>query len=484
MRKAHLLWLLATGAGTNAQVHMQWTTDQGAGVSPSIIGPDGPWQGVIVNVNGQDTAVYPSGSDASQLLTPEVKGLYKPADSKTAVKTGSHRGNADPWFSSVYLNGGFFGFEYYDTMTLKTGPGGVDSLKVNASIIAADDWQEQNEGNASSYMSNTGLLGLGSIKTSAHREDDNRSSLLQQLKTAGKIDRLAFGLHLGSVAQNISGSLILGGYEQNRVLGPVGSFGITEGVPLVFLRDVVMGVEKGNFSSFPASPSASHWVNPTETGQQIAKNVGAAGSAVVIPNPASPYIYLPPGICEGIANNLGLTYRKDIGLYLWNSSRPGSVSDFVNSPSYLAFVFADKTATNITVKVPFKLLNLTLEPPLVTEKVNYFPCKSIDTEYGFWQLGRAFLQAAFLGVDYDNDSLYLAQAPGPALEPSVVQKFDNEAIKSNPSSSFASTWSTSWTEASNNSASDPVKKDNAMRTGGNVGVAVAVVVFVVAALLQ
>jgi hypothetical protein len=38
----------------------------------------------------------------------------------------------------------------------------------------------------------------------------------------------------------------------------------------------------------------------------------------------------------------------------------------------------------------------------------YFPCKPLNNEAGIWFLGRAFLQAAFVGVSLEQNEAFLA----------------------------------------------------------------------------
>ncbi|KAK2772026.1 aspartic-type endopeptidase [Colletotrichum kahawae] len=324
-------------------------------------------------------------------------------------------------------------------------------------------------------MPKIGFLGLGPKESPS--DDKTVGSILEQLKAAGDIKRSAWSLHMGSAALGLPGSLVLGAYEQNRALGNVGQFAIQQALPTVFLRDVFMGTEAGAASSFPASSNASFWIEPKGLGADYVKTFGGAqGSAIVSPNPVSPYIYLQTGVCEAIAENLGLTYHNDTGLYLWESSRNGSLDSFINSPSYLGFVLSDKTATNLTIKVPFKLLNLTLSLPLVEKEVNYFPCKSFDESIaGQWHLGRAFLQATFLGVDYDSNTMYMAQAPGPGMEQSVVQDFDGSIIKTNPSEAFQKSWGNYWT-ITPLEGDNLINEDKGITAGGTAGIVMAAVV--------
>lgn len=146
-------------------------------------------------------------------------------------------------------------------------------------------------------------------------------------------------------------------------------------------------------------------------------------------------------------------------------------------------MFADRTATNITIKVPFHLLNLTLEAPLVATPTQYFPCRSFDSTYAFWMLGRAFLQAAFFGVDYERNLTYLAQAPGPDMEQSVLveRPAGREGFETNPIEEWESSWMKRWTVLAVGEAPLVEQGGNGLGVGAIVGVVVGVLVLVVAA---
>ncbi|KAL9633440.1 MAG: hypothetical protein Q9164_004695 [Protoblastenia rupestris] len=87
-----------------------------------------------------------------------------------------------------------------------------------------------------------------------------------------------------------------------------------------------------------------------------------------------------------------------------------------------------------TVVIPFALLNLTLTPPLVKAPTSYFPCRpyqvsssgNADSRTLQYYLGRAFLQGAFVGQNWDTGSYFLAQAPGPRLPESQVVIIDSD----------------------------------------------------------
>lgn len=114
----------------------------------------------------------------------------------------------------------------------------------------------------------------------------------------------------------------------------------------------------------------------------------------------------------------------------------------------------------MTINVPFKLLNLTLQEPLVHTPTQYFPCRPLIGG-GSYTLGQAFLQAAFVGVNWGTDLngvWFLAQAPGPntpstAAVTSIGFSDTNLAASSNQ---WIDSWKGSWTvlaEANSSSSS-------------------------------
>lgn len=193
----------------------------------------------------------------------------------------------------------------------------------------------------------------------------------------------------------------------------------------------------------------------------IRESFGAPnGSTMVIPNPATPYISLPHGNCENIAKRLPVTWQPDIGFYTWNQHDP-RYTKIVNSPAWMQFVLQGPDGHDIAIKVPFKLLDLTLEPPIVAEPTPYFPCRPWDSAYGFYALGRAFLQGAFLGVNYGTNKIWLAQAPGPDMVDSRIVPIEQQdaTIKTTRIESFEESWARHWdplpVEASTNISRSP-----------------------------
>ena len=98
----------------------------------------------------------------------------------------------------------------------------------------------------------------------------------------------------------------------------------------------------------------------------------------------------------------------------------------------------------MTIKVPFALLNLTLEPPIVPTPQQYFPCRSFyaNDGSGKCEFGKAFLKATFVGMNWGENKWFMAQAPEPRVGASNVQSIglNDTAIKFYPIGNFGTTW--------------------------------------------
>lgn len=491
---AHLFFAAAAQAAGPFQV--LWTTDTpGDSDDPKgVFGPDGPWQAIEVGVGsmGQYRPMWPSGGGTTLALM-QLPGLTgNVTDSSTVVRSNLRMEDSDGWFSSVFAGDNPSGFGVIDTVGF--APKSLDNpaSRVNTTIVAVETWPVP-FGDNSTYSARLGILGLGPPTDERIGSLTAPVGILSDLKSRGDIASLSFGLHMGSVPFKQRGSLVLGGHERNRALGPVGVFRYDQptAAPPLLLLDVLLGTHIGGspfsppISGTTEHPSTSVWrgIGDNFRADEVTKRFGGkAGSAVIMVNPAVPYMYLPPGTCEAAAAHLPVTFSRELNLFLWDTTS-AAYGRIINSPSYLAFVFADRTAANITIKVPFQLLNLTLEAPLVATPMQYFPCRSFDSAYGFWMLGRAFLQAAFLGVDFERNLTYLAQAPGPDMEQSVLveRPAGREGLETNPIEEWESSWMKRWTVLAVDEAALAEQGANGLGVRAIVGIVVGVLAFVVVA---
>ncbi|KAL5323502.1 hypothetical protein ACEPPN_008039 [Leptodophora sp. 'Broadleaf-Isolate-01'] len=488
----------AISADTGLPFPMTWSSKN--------FGPDGPWQAVQVGIGipAQQVALYPAGTFRSHVLTSKIcsnatlspdvcfasaAGLYAVESSSTGLGTLVRAPSAMDFTHGGLQVQGSDGVSVLDQMDIGIMDSSRDSVIVpNVTFATYDNIAAiYPGGDLKALQVGTLALGyLGTVNQSFTRpgQDSINGSLIPgYLQEKGLTPSNTFGLHIGSVNPKIKGSLYFGGYDQARICGNIstqqGGFAGLEPIDdgekgLIDLLDVGINVYDG------VSP-----FNTSKISNLLATGNSSIGPALSLPLfPEAPYLNLPKSSCDAIAAWLPVTYNADLGLYTWNTKDP-QYNRIVSSPTVLSFVFRkDQTNTkNITINVPFMLLNLTLEAPLVASRTPYFPCNA--QSHGRYSLGRAFLQAAFVGgnwnVNNNQGVWWFAQAPGPNVgSQSTVQtiKDQDTAITSSPND-----WAASWagflvplnsqslqpsntTGSSPVSSSSPEKGDSASSSAG------------------
>jgi hypothetical protein len=276
---------------------------------------------------------------------------------------------------------------------------------------------------------------------------------------------LSYGLHVGSVEPNVTGSLVLGGYDSSRCLTDP----IVSSFDTVQLRSIALNVSSGGYAY---SDTDSAYIPDL-----LRANGSAVNNLSVHPRPGVPHLYLPKDTCDAIASHLPVTYNSDFNLYLWNTDEQ-AYKDIVSSPHHLAFTFASDNGDESTISVPFALLNLTLTSPIVSTATQYFPCKPWTPDSTGYTLGNAFLQSAFLAQNWEQNKLFLAQAPGPDFLSSSIQKIGNTDTTITPARKPPN-WESSWSSTlkalpansagSSPSSSDPAEtNDSSAISGGAI----------------
>ncbi|KAK5000656.1 hypothetical protein LTR66_000503 [Elasticomyces elasticus] len=362
-----------------------------------------------------------------------------------------------------------------DRMTIHYG-NGVDKygfLDFHAMTVS-DNYTVTYPGGAQ-YTLDVGFLSLyGGSQTFSWTASNGtivtRNRTLPDAYTAGYIPSMSYGLHIGSVTPNVSGSLLLGGYDSSRCLtSPIVSNSQT-----FSLVDIHVNVSQGG-SAFIKLPGGFASGLLQSNGNQV-NQINA------MPNPGVPYLYLPQSTCDAIAKYLPVTYNQGFGLYFWNT-HDSAYQNIVSSPSYLGFTFASGTGQNSSINVPFALLKLTLESPLVSTPTQYFPCSPFTPSDGMtYHLGRAFLQAAFLAQNWQTNKLFLAQAPGPAFLPQNIKSISATDSSLSPATNppdWASTWSGTLKALSGStslSADSSSSSSSGLSGGAIAGIVVGVVV--------
>ncbi|GAP86299.1 putative aspartic-type endopeptidase [Rosellinia necatrix] len=413
--------------------------------SDLTFGPDGPWPAVEVTLGvDQKIALYPGREFQSFLLTsdycngndtcPATKArLYNKAQAQVdnTGSAGEIQWAPGPNFMNGLAMAGENAQSWIDNMDL----GGLTVPNVSLALLSAsyavypdDTW----------YPLSAGCLGIGAPGTVNQTFTTNSGPAINAslipgwLDAENQIPSNSFAMHIGSANPAMPGSLYFGGYDRNRIIGDI----LTEAddyTKAISLQDIAITVVDGS----------SPWDFESKDGLLATNNasISAAGIKVSVDG-CSPYLTLPKSTCDAIASHLPVTYNKNLGLYIWQEDDP-KYSQIVSSASSLDFTFlAGSNTKHVTISVPFRHLNLTLSEPLVDSDQQYFPCYTGSTQY---TLGRAFLQDAFVGANWDSKTWWLAQAPGPNIPTAEVVTLASSDTQIQASENdWKESWSGSW----------------------------------------
>ncbi|KAJ5721340.1 uncharacterized protein N7483_009274 [Penicillium malachiteum] len=451
--------------------------------SDSTYGYDGPWHAVIIKMGGNDTqlAMYPGGSWVSYVLLDtlcdnttkiasycygDLAGLYNPDSSDNWDGSSISLAPDRNWESLQWGYTDAVGFEAYAYRALDSID--VDGTGTSASnLIAVEQGYLSYPGGI--YPLEVGILALGTpdINMTFTRTDEvpiNGTYVTSWLYEHDVTPSYSYGMHIGTPKFEIPGSLYLGGYDKNRVLGDVSIQPVNSGELPIELLDINIGVLDGG----------SVWDSSNITGLMAKSNTSLSSGENVAIDATNPYIYLPQSTCDAITSYLPVTYNANLGLYIWDTDNE-NYTKIITSPSYLGFRFVkdDVNTEEIVIKVPFALLNLTLSAPLVEVDTAYFPLMPTS---GTSVLGRAFLQSTFYGVHWSEQYWFLSQAPGPDYNfiKDVISIEPTTTSITGTSSNWEDTWASYWTAlpssvASNNSQTNATNTASATASSSSTG---------------
>ncbi|KAK6006991.1 hypothetical protein QM012_005999 [Aureobasidium pullulans] len=437
----HILLLISISLGVYASIPRSLSYD-------TTVGPDGPWNALTQTVSWpqQNITLLPSLTKTNLFVHSDA--CSNPISACPQSQTSLWAGLSGTW---SWMNSNPFSASTWDTSL------GPLNLSGQASYIS-DRITLQSTGQHDSYLDftanaidqsinvnypsqsawytlDTGFFSLYGAQahveyTSVNGSDVSLNTTLPLAYVQDAIPSAFYGLHIGSAltSSSIPGSLVLGGYDKARCL----TTPIVSNTDTFELIDVGLGVASGD------SPFQSDEQLPIHN---LLRTSGVS-TFKAYPNPGVPYLYLPYETCATIAKYLPIDFNETLGLYIWNTSVP-SYQDIMTSPSYLSFNFSSGTSTS-TIYLPFALLNLTLEWPLVSFPTQYFPCSPYQSPDGRFHLGRAFLQGAFMAQNWQTGKLMLAQAPGPDMADSSLATISPNDTSTVSPMIKAPSWDSTW----------------------------------------
>jgi hypothetical protein len=448
--------------------------------SDKTYGPDGPWQAVKVTVGGtseqilmiseehQELDLMPGGDWNSKILTSAacepytdgtcgIGGTWDPEATTVVQQTGDWTDEASrisaPEQRVLTLGTTVSSFTQWNSSLV---------MIENVTVTAPDGRVRGPE---------LGTLSLGGDEAAQKFATDQQFNAQPILGFSfpgaaynkSQIKSFSYGLQIGAAAFGYSGSLIFGGYDKARLIGPYTSYSND-----LSLLDISIGVETGG-TPFDFE----------EKKGLLLSNTSQSTTLSVLPDPRAAYLNLPGKTCEEIAKHIPITFDTTTKYWLWNT-KDKNYKTIVTSPAYLGFTFPPTpgSSANVTIKVPFSLLNLTLDAPITKVPTAYFPCQDYAPDDNVYILGRSFLQAAFLGRNWNRKVSWLAQAPGPGVTKNglaggqlgmdiedadldLKDIFDNSTL-------FGQTWAPYWTPLPKAQVSSPSPSSTASSSSSSV----------------
>ncbi|EQB44788.1 eukaryotic aspartyl protease [Colletotrichum gloeosporioides Cg-14] len=462
-------WTTLTQAASSAPFEATW--------SSATFGPDGPWQAVEVNVGeNSKVALYPGHTFQSLVISTDYCKLNS-SNGCYASKAGTYNraqafqdgtGSASgiqykpplyEWMAGMDVRG-TLPTSWVDSMALKSAATSGPTHQVeNVSLTLVESQMIAYPG-GTWYPAFVGCLGTGAAATvnqsfTTSSYPINASLIPGALWYNDKIPSNSFSMHIGSVSSQMAGSLWFGGYDQNRLIGDVLVADEDFVRSPITLKDIAIDVIEG----------ASPFEFTAKSGLLAAGNTSIANGLPVAVDGCSPYLTLPRSTCDNIAANLPVSFNADLGLYIWDTEST-KYRQIVSSASALSFTFlSDSNTKTTTVRVPFYHLNLTLSEPLVDSPMQYFPCFTGGP--GTYNLGRAFLQDAFLAANWGQSKWWLGQAPGPniQLSPSVIEINEDDVSIKSGSNDWEQSWKGAWNALTEDEANGTTTVEPPVQSG-------------------
>ncbi|KAK1086626.1 hypothetical protein LTR48_003397 [Friedmanniomyces endolithicus] len=243
-----------------------------------------------------------------------------------------------------------------------------------------------------------GGFGLNPRPTNFSTFVDPQPSFMQQLKTNNTIPSISYGYTAGNQYSNppVFGSLVLGGYDQNKFDPTNVSFPFYTDIS----RDLLVNIQSISTNTSLAST-----------------NLLPGGTIPAFIDSTVPTMWLPVDACEAFEAAFGLQYNEALNMYLVNDTLHSKL--LATSASVTLTLSPNSTSGGETVSItlPYGAFDLTLKYPYITSPNSsyYFPLQrgANDTQY---TLGRVFLQEAYLVVDYDRQNFTIAPCSSHGLD--------------------------------------------------------------------
>ncbi|KAJ8606953.1 hypothetical protein MRB53_040618 [Persea americana] len=222
------------------------------------------------------------------------------------------------------------------------------------------------------------------------------------------------------------GSLVLGGYDAARFGDSTMTFNFAPDNS----RDLVIAVIGITYDT----PFVLYVGNQTTAGPAQSTGFYAYIDSTVAD------MWLPLQVCTAFEQAFNLTYDNATDLYLVNQTQHTALLQ--RNPTFTFNIATNVTSgKTLTITFPYAAFDLIASPPYqgLTQQSYYFPIRRA-TSSNQYTLGRAFLQEAYLSVDWERSVFNVSQCVWQSgLQENIVTIEPLHATSSTPSGSTSST---------------------------------------------
>jgi len=276
--------------------------------------------------------------------------------------------------SLTWVPNSIFNFELEDNLGLDTsGYAGFDTVTLGWQGAGGPTVTHAIVFNIADSIYWLGEFGLNPRPTNFTTFTDPQTSYMQALYNNNSIPSISYGYTAGAQYRfdAVFGSLVLGGYDQNRFTPTNVTFGFYEDIS----RDLLVNLQAVK----------------TDDGNT---NLLPGGSIPIFIDSTISMIYLPVDACQMFEKAFNLTYDSTYNLYLLNNSQRATLK--AANPN-VTFTLGPQPNGGETV-------DITLPYGAFDKQVD-FPIVANSTQY---TLGRTFLQEAYLIADYQRSNFTVA----------------------------------------------------------------------------
>ncbi|KAI4670598.1 uncharacterized protein J4E79_000884 [Alternaria viburni] len=226
-----------------------------------------------------------------------------------------------------------------------------------------------------------GQMGLSPLPLN-FSETISSPSLISALKSDGHIPSLTYGYQAGAPYRKtkIPASLVLGGYDLARASEP-----LTIDINTDMSRALTVGLQ---------DIIVTDSLNGTLSLVDNERILAPIDSSI-------PEIWLPKSVCDRFESVFGLEYHERSGKYVLRDSARDRLRGLNPTLTFTIGTNAVTGGNTTLIQLPYAAFDLQAGYPIFANATNYFPIRRADNESQY-AIGRAFLQEAYIGVDFEN----------------------------------------------------------------------------------